>query len=101
MFILYKTIILIANKFIFKNMARADQEDEFFEKEIDEVIPPGFHIVSGDDDDEEEEETEGALDEVLAVEAGIEDDPLLEEPEEAAGDFGGKDFDFEHEEEES
>ncbi|HRH30446.1 MAG TPA: hypothetical protein PK886_00015 [Candidatus Paceibacterota bacterium] len=81
-------------------MARADQEDEFFEKDIEEVIPSGFHIVS-DDDDEEEEETEGALDEVLAVEAGIEDDPLLEESEESVGDFGGKDFDFENEEEES
>lgn len=77
-------------------MARADQEDEFFEKEIDDVIPPGFHVV---DEDEDEEEVDGALDEVLAVEAEIEDDPLLEE--EVGDGFSGKDFDFEHEEEES
>jgi len=80
-------------------MARADQEDEFFEKEIDEVIPPGFHVV--DEDAEDVETTDGALDEVLAVETGAVDDPLLEEEAEVAeGSFGGKDFDFEHGEEE-
>ncbi len=77
-------------------MARADQEDELFEKDIEEILPSGFHIV--DEDGEDEEETDGALDEVLAVEVGEVDDPLLEA---VSGDFGGNEFDFEHQEEES
>lgn len=80
-------------------MARADQEDELFEKDIEEILPSGFHIV--DEDNEDEEETDGALDEVLAVEVGEVDDPLLEEEEVVSGDFGGNEFDFEHQEEES
>lgn len=84
-------------------MAREDQEDEFFEKEIDDVIPVGFHIVGEDDEDEEGVEKDSIDDSddeddddelIIAVE--IDDDE-----DEVAGDFGGKDFDFEHEEDES
>ncbi len=82
-------------------MARADQEDEFFEKDPDEVIPAGFHIV-GEDEDEDAEVTDGALADVLASETGVVDDPLLGEEEPIAeGKFGGNEFDFEHNEEES
>lgn len=71
-----------------------DQEDEYYEKEIDELagIPSGFHIV-----DEEKESEDLILGEKEDIEA---EELILDDSVDDTDEFKGKEFDFEHADEE-
>lgn len=71
---------------------RHDEEDELFEKDIDELAI-GFHMVNENEEDREEDQV-GPEDNLSVVEDDDEEDSEIPSDE-----FSGNDFDFEKSEE--